>query len=543
VRRRPPGAFSALLHGSLRLTALDDLGVFVRFARRLPRFLRETMSLEDAERRIAEQLARRHETFLDVVARTVFSDRENPYRPLFDAGGVEEGDVATLVREEGLEGALGRLYDAGVYVTLDEFKGRAPIERPGVSVTTTSASFDNPLLTSHYAAATGGTRGVRRRVSVDLDLLEHETADQLVVRDAFDCAGRPSAVWRPVLPSSSGVNNCLRQSKLGEPVAAWFNPYIPPRDLDTINYRVFTGAMVLASRMFGARIAAPEACGPSEAKRVAGWLADRKREGTAAVLDTQTSLGVRVCHAARDSGLDIVGTVIGVGGEPYTEEKAAVIRGAGCRAYPTYSMTETGRIALACGEPQAVDDMHVLSEKLAVLQRDRIVADGTSVLALYFTALLPGAPKLMINVESDDYGDVTDRPCGCPFGALGLTTHISGERSYEKLTAEGNHFLGSDLVELVDRVLPERFGGGPTDYQLVEEEVRGLPKVSIVARPTIGPLDDGDVVDEVLDHLGRLPRNRLMTDTWREGRTLRVVRREPYVTAAGKILPLHLLKP
>jgi hypothetical protein len=500
------------------------------------------MSLEDAKRRIAEQLARRDETFLDVVARTVFADEGNPYRPLFDAGGVDQGDLVTLVRDEGLDGALARLYDAGIYVTLDEFKGRAPIERPGVSVATTSTSFDNPLLTSHYAAATGGTRGARRRVSVDLDLLEHETADQLVLRDAFDCAGRPFAVWRPILPSSSGVNNCLRQSKLGEPVVAWFNPYEPPRGVDALGFRIFTGVMTGASRLFGARIAAPEVCLPSDAGRVARWLADRKREGTSAVLDTQTSLAVRVCLAAREAGLDIAGTVMGFGGEPYTEEKAAVIEGAGCRAYPTYSMTETGRIALGCGEPQAVDDMHLLSEKLAVLRRDRVVAADTSVSALYFTALLPGAPKVMINVESDDYADLAERPCGCPFGALGLTTHVSGVRSYEKLTAEGNHFLGSDLFELVDRVLPRRFGGGPTDYQLVEEEVGGLPKVSVVARPALGPLDDAEIVEAVLAHLGRLPRNRLMAEVWRNGGTLRVVRREPYVTAAGKIQPLHLLK-
>jgi hypothetical protein len=33
-----------------------------------------------------------------------------------------------------------------------------------------------------------------------------------------------------------------------------------------------------------------------------------------------------------------------------------------------------------------------------------------------------------------------------------------------------------------------------------------------------------------------------MVDLWREGGTARVARREPYVSAAGKILPLHLLK-
>jgi hypothetical protein len=185
----------------------------------------------------------------------------------------------------------------------------------------------------------------------------------------------------------------------------------------------------------------------------------------------------------------------------------------------------------------------VLSDKLAVLQRERAVGSmGETVGALYFTALLPSSPKLMINVESDDYAVLSDRECACVFGELGLTQHIRGVRSYEKLTAEGNHFLGSDLVALVDRVLPGRFGGSPTDYQLVEEETDGLPKVTVVARPALGELDDAAVVEAVLGHLGEVSRNRIMVDVWRAGGTVRVARREPYVSASGKILSLHLLK-
>ena len=502
------------------------------------------MTPEEARRRISEQLSRREETFLAVVERAIYANRENPYRVLLEAAGAEFGDVVELVGEHGLEGALGRLYDAGVHVTLDEFKGRVPIERRGLTVPTNSTSFDNPLLTRHFEAATGGTRGVRRRVSIDLDLLEHETADQLVLREAFECRGRPFAVWRPIPPSSSGINNCLRQAKLGEPVAEWFTSYRSPRTLDALGFGLVTWYTVGASRLFGPTIARPKLCLAEDAERVARWLAECVRAGTPGVLDTQTSLAVRVCLAARDAGLDIAGSVLGFGGEPYTKEKAAVIAGAGCRAYCTYSMTETGRIALSCGDSSAFDDMHVLSEKLAVLQRDHAVdASGTTVGALHYTALLLSAPKLMLNVESDDYAVLTERTCGCPFGELGLTTHIREVRSYEKLTAEGNHFLGSDLVELVDRVLPSRFGGGPTDYQLVEEEIGGLPKVSVVARPSLGRIDEQEVVAAVIAHLRATPRNRLMADVWRDSGTVRLVRRDPYTSVSGKILPLHLVKP
>jgi hypothetical protein len=39
-----------------------------------------------------------------------------------------------LVRRDGLEDALRALYRAGVYLTVDEFKGRRPIVRGGQTI-------------------------------------------------------------------------------------------------------------------------------------------------------------------------------------------------------------------------------------------------------------------------------------------------------------------------------------------------------------------------------------------------------------------------
>ena len=123
---------------------------------------------------------------------------------------------------------------------------------------------------------------------------------------------------------------------------------------------------------------------------------------------------------------------------------------------------------------------------MSILQRDKVVGAGVSVGALSYTSLLPSSSKLMINVESDDYAVLEERECGCPFGELGMSLHMRDIRSYEKLTSEGNHFLGADLFSLVDEVLPARFGGRPGDYQLAEEERGGLTAVSIVVRPPWG---------------------------------------------------------
>jgi hypothetical protein len=164
------------------------------------------------------------------------------------------------------------------------------------------------------------------------------------------------------------------------------------------------------------------------------------------------------------------------------------------------------------------------------------------VAALHVTTLLQSCPKLMLNVEIDDYGTIETRACGCPLGELGLVTHMHGIRSYEKLTGEGLNLTGSDLIALVDEVLPGRFGGAATDYQLVEEEVDGLTRVGIVISPRVGPVDESEAIDVVLDALAASPHNRLLAEVWREGQTVRVLRREPYETRAAKILALHVAR-
>jgi hypothetical protein len=253
---------------------------------------------------------------------------------------------------------------------------------------------------------------------------------------------------------------------------------------------------------------------------------------------------VRVCIAAQERKLDIAGTFFRFNSEPYTPAKARVVEATGSRAAAQYSLAEIGNIGMACGNPAALDDVHLLVDKLVVIQRKKQVPGSTlKVDALLYTTLLPSCPKLMLNVESDDYGRVTKRKCGCLFGEMGFEQHIDTIRSYDKLTSEGMTFLGSELISLVEEVLPSRFGGNPTDYQLVEEEEGGLPKVSITISPRVGDVDEQQVILAVLGRIGSYPGCKsMMADVWRDGKTLRVVRREPFVTGAAKVLPLHVLR-
>ena len=178
-----------------------------------------------------------------------------------------------------------------------------------------------------------------------------------------------------------------------------------------------------------------------------------------------------------------------------------------------------------------------------VVLSDFETLDRTSVGSLLFTTLHPSCPKLMLNVESDDYARLQRRSCGCPIGELGFDDHLSGIRSHEKLTSDGMHFMGNELITLLEQVLPARFGGRATDYQLAEEEIDGLPQVRLLVSPRLGDIDQGAVAATVLEALARgSGSNRMMSAVWRDSGTLAVVRQEPYATSAAKILPLHVVR-
>jgi hypothetical protein len=525
---------------------VDDFRIGARYAVGLPRFLRRRITEADANRRIRLQLADRERSFLDVFRRGMLECEASPYQALLRNAGVEYGDVAGVVRRDGLERALEQLCEAGVYLTLEEFKGVQPIRRSGLELPTKADDFDNPLAPAVLTRLSSGSRGPRRSIRTNFEHFEHEAAYIALFVAAFDLAGRPAAIWRPVPPSTAGLNAVLYSAKLGEPVQRWFSQNrLQPGRGETRDF-LLTKYTVLASRLCGVPIPAPEHVPLTEAVRVAGWLADKRAAGTPAWLNAPASSGVRVCLAAHEHGLDISGTLFRFGGEPLTQAKADAVAATGSRAVSFYAMSEIGRIGLACAAPVALDEVHLVSDSLALIQRERPVGgDGAHVGVLLHTTLTPSARKLMLNVESGDYGVLVDRDCGCPVGDVGLTRHLHTIRSYEKLTTEGMTFLGTELLTLVEEVLPSRFGGRPIDYQLIEEEdARGLTRVSLVVSPGVGALDEAALLQATHEVLAAGPSYRsMMAGIWREGETLRVVRREPYATPAGKLLPLHILKP
>ncbi len=508
----------------------------------LKRFLHRRLTAEDARRAIAYRFRQRERSFLRLIRIAVFSNPRSPYLPLFDHCGIAAADVSRWIYADGLEATLSRLYDAGIYVTAEEFKGRRPIQRPGIVVTASHSDFDNPLVSPIYAVQTSGSSGSAMPIPSDLRLLEHEAAYLHHFLAGYDLRQRPVAAWRGVPPVSSGVKLLLRYAKLGLRIERWFAQNRLQECGDT-QFMGFTRELVQVSRSLGWWLPEPEYVHQDDAVIIARWLADKRAAGTPPQLDTNASSGVRLCLAALESGLDISGTFFRLGGEPYTPAKADVIQRAGCRAVCHYSMAETGHLGMACTAPAQIDEVHLLTDRTAVLQRDLVEgADGPTRGGLVFTTLMPSFPKFMLNVESGDYGVLHRRKCGCPFDQLGFDLHLSDLRSYGKLTSEGLNYLRGDLVPLVEQVLPARFGGHATDYQLVEVERSGMPYVEVLASPLIGPIDEPALLQAVYEWLRQQRGEELMADFWQDAHTVHVVRRQPYATSSAKILPLHRLR-
>src|SRR3989304_9118999 len=101
------------------------------------------------------------------------------------------------------------------------------------------------------------------------------------------------------------------------------------------------------------------------------------------------------------------------------------------------------------------------------------------------------------------------------------------------------NYYSLDLFGLLEKTLPGEFGGGPGDYQLVEEEDhRGQTHLPLRVAPTVGPGDERRLLSRAHEELARGSRgNRMMEDVWRRAGALRGRRRRANRTPRGKGLP------
>lgn len=523
---------------------------YYRFFFGLRRFLRERDTLGGARmlavKTIRQRLERREETFLDIVRRGIYRHPRSPYLDLLRCAGIDEGDVAASLKRVGLEETLGVLQRAGVYVTIDEYKGKVATVRGSAAFHYTERSFDNPYLSGAYAVSSGGTRSGGARVMIDFDYLVAMSVYNTLLLDLHQALGEPIASWFPVFPGAPGVNSCLRFARMGNIPERWFSQV---ENNVKVGWEKRWGLayIIHMSRLMGVPLPPPEFVDLNHGEVVARWAADALKRAPGCWVYTFVCSAVRACQAAAELGLRLEGARFLVTGEPLTERKKAEIEAAGALALPVYGVSEAGAIAGACKHPAHADDCHLFRDAFAVIQHRRPVPlSGIEVDAFLFTSLLPQTPKILLNTETGDYGVVERRECGCPLQELGLGEHIHHIRSFEKLTGEGVTFVDTDFMRIIEERLPRRFGGQSTDYQLVEaEDERGLTRLNLYVSPRLGPLNEGEVVETFTRELRRdgfSPRCWLHagSEMWRQARSVRVVREPPLTTRGGKIYPFFL---
>lgn len=516
--------------------------MFRRFAGGIRRYLKQPLTLEECRAIVADAEQHRDDNLLALLRRGVYANPHSPYRRLLEHAGVEYGDVERDVRLNGVEASMERLRSAGVWLSFDEFKGNKRIERPGLSLSAKAEDFDNPLLRRDFEVESGGSTGARRRMGIDLDALVYDSAVRRLFYEEAGAFHRPHALWRPVPPGSSGIKHALRAAKFGRPLERWFSPTAWQWTGGLWPSALLTSIAVGMGRLAGGVVPRPEHVPLTQPETVARWVAAKSAAGTPAMLSLPAGSGVRVARAAREEGLSLAGAVFELGGEAITDAKLRELHDCGASAINCYSLSETGQLGVGCLRRSAIDEIHFISGKVAVGRHTVSTPNGTEVEALLFTTLHPTTPKLMLNVDIGDYGVTPSGSCGCAMERLGFARRLHTIRSYEKLTAGGMHFIGSNVVAMLEEVLPSRHGGAPGDYQLVEEERDGLSRVAIVVSPRALLRDAEQLPRTILDYLSSDSRGaKMMADQWRQGGVLEVVRREPYTTAVGKTPPIRVV--
>jgi len=528
------------------MSLLADLKMYARFAGGLRGFLRQQITLAEAGEMLRRRVAEREANFLRLIERGVFGYGRSPYRPLLQLAGCELSDITAMVRAKGIEATLEALHAAGVYFTFEEFKGRQPVVRQGREIAVRPEDFDNPYLSHYYYAASSGSTGAGTRIPIDLANLAERAAYALVASDAYGLTGAPTAQWRGVMPSAASINGLLTSARTGNVMRKWFTPVLH-RDLrPSLTYRLATQYIITVGRLSGVPLPRPEPVPLDRAEVIARWAADMVRIHGRCSVKTFASMALRICLSATEAGIDLTGVTLSGGGEPMTQTKMAHIRRAGARAFPTYHFSEAGAVGMSCAQPIDENDQHFFKDGLALIQYPREVpgVSGVTVDAFCFTSLLPTTPKLLLNVESDDYGVMEARTCGCPFEAYGFTQHIRHIRSFRKLSGEGMTLVGSEMIQILEDVLPARFGGTAQDYQLREEEdARGFTRLSLLVHPRVAVADENALIGTILTELGKgRPSADMARAIWGQARTLQVKREAPVWTAAGKLMPLHLMR-
>jgi hypothetical protein len=528
------------------MSIVTDVGKYTRLVWDLRDFFKDTITLEQSKQVLAARIHNRGNSFLTIVRKGIYENPRSPYLKLLRIAGCELGDIESNVNKDGVESALQKLLTAGVYLSFEEFKKGNEVIRGSQRFHFKPSDFDNPFVPVLMQGSSSGSRSSGTRTTFDVKTQSESAYRYLPMLLAINCIDVPLGIYKPILPASSGIGNLLRQWKVGKPAVRWFTPVNEKQVRASFRDRLALRFIVYGSQLWGARLARPEYVDLKDALKVAQWMAETKKQAGGCCLITSVSPAVKVSHAAIQNGLDIRGTHFVVSGEPLTEAKHKQITASGATVSTRYTMSESAGVGCGCSHSNPIDDVHQHLDSIAIIQHPKTIIlnnNEITVNAFVCTTLLPTTPRILLNVESDDYGVLENRSCDCIFGQLGFNTHIHHIRSYAKLTGVGMTVINTDLVRILEEVLPQKYGGSAADYQLLEEEdSEGRTQLNLLISPSVGTLAEDEIVATVLAELRRVPQGgRLAAGVWGQEKTLSIKRVNP-ISNSGKVMTLQLKK-
>ena len=306
-----------------------------RFAFQARGIRNSPITIEEAQQAIQDGVKNRGQRFLAKLARSVYGYPRSPYRKLLECAGCELGDVRRLVETDGLDEALGRLATAGVSLTYEEFKGRAPVVRGSRTFSFEPSDFDDPLMAADTFAATGGTRGkaVPRRNSSET--IYQFTPHWAVFLAENDCLQKPLSFW--TLEPSAPARRQLTCSRFSQPMGPCFVAQGMTAWKDRF-YASVTHFIVQRAGEFPDAEWVPYSQPEVVAQRVLEILSS----GSGMCLNTAPSAAVKVSLAARASGATLKGLTFLLGAEPLTPARREAIEASGAVARPLYGSSEGG---------------------------------------------------------------------------------------------------------------------------------------------------------------------------------------------------------
>ncbi len=511
-----------------------------QFFLKLPAYLRRPLTLDQARTQLAEGLRNRENLFLEKVRLDIFGYPERPYAQLMRCAGCEYGDIEGQVRRDGLDATLHALFRAGVYLSIDEFKGRRPARRGSTVLDVQPSMLQAPRASYVLPARSGGTRSKGTPVMIDLEFIRACAGNA-----AISLSARGAHRWVNTLWESPGAGLRFRTVKYafcGLPPPMTFSQ-IDPRSGAIPSYFLWNLRLLRwVGAIAGRPLPWPQHAPLDNPRPIVDWLQQRRRDGEVPHVHAFTSSAVIACRWAIENGVDISGSCFMLQGEPVTPAAIDTVRKAGCHAIPRYGTMEVGAVAYGCAHGEQADEMHLVANMHGLIQAGEAgAAYDLPPKAALITSLHPQAPFVMLNLSMGDQAEMSDRACGCPLEAVGWTKHIWNVRSFEKLTGGGVTLHGTDVIHVLSEVLPAKFGGLQTDYQLAEKlGSDGEALLELVVHPRLGDLPCDAIVDEFLNALSHSGSDTMMLQRWRDAGTLQVARRAPAVTMAGKIQYLHV---